>query len=262
MRVWIISCLILFLCIPFTFCKPLSGSVQKEDYVHQKKNKVIDSYNGAPVKNARVSVPTKGIETMTDGEGNFDLGVKLNKPVILSVKAQGYTPFSLTVSKKSFSKPLVIGISKQSLNEIVIDSTLHHLGDNNYSFNSANADDFIMNSSGANFSKRFFVKELKSGFDTIIKVGSIIGVDTEMARSLGQNSIRFAFSSPTKIFINSHLVGEIKINGDEQRISFPTSFLKANAENEVSIETGKNMQQYEYVDYDDIEFMNLILEVQ
>jgi len=262
MRVWIIALLLILLQTGSGICTPLSGTVQKEGYFSQaKSSQVVDNATGRPIANAVVSIPSKGITTRTDGNGRFFLEGEISQPAIMSIKADGYKPFSLTVNESTFRKPLVLGISKQALNEIVIDSNIHHLGDNNYSPSSANAGDFKTKSNGPKFSKRFYVKDIPSTGNPVIKIGSIIGLDTEMAKRLKQNRISYATSSPARLYINSQLIGEIKINGDNQEIPFPASLLNKNAYNEIVLETGKNLQQHKYVDYDDIEFMNLILEI-
>jgi hypothetical protein len=43
-------------------------------------------------------------------------------------------------------------------------------------------------------------------------------------------------------------------------INIPADIVKPGAYNEVTVETGKNLYQTKYIDYDDMEFMNLILE--
>ena len=62
-----------------------------------------------------------------------------------------------------------------------------------------------------------------------------------------------------RIYINSKKIGEIKINADNQEISLPKGILKQNSANTIRIETGVNQQARTYVDYDDMEFMNILL---
>ena len=45
-----------------------------------------------------------------------------------------------------------------------------------------------------------------------------------------------------------------------QKIKIPPSLIRKNDVNEVTIKTGRNLMQTAYVDYDDIEFMNLFIE--
>ena len=93
-----------------------------------------------------------------------------------------------------------------------------------------------------------------------LTIGSIIGIDSEMAHSMGQNRITNAFSSPPEVYFNGNKISEIQINGDGQRIRVPVNLIKRNQVNEVTIRTGRNLMQTAYIDYDDIEFMNLFFE--
>ena len=81
-----------------------------------------------------------------------------------------------------------------------------------------------------------------------------------MARSIGQNHITTAFASPPEVYFNGNRISEIQINGDAQRIRIPSSIIRKNQMNEVTIKTGRNLMQTAYIDYDDIEFMNLFFE--
>ena len=81
-----------------------------------------------------------------------------------------------------------------------------------------------------------------------------------MARSIGQNRITNSFSSPPEVFFNGNKISEIQINGDAQKIKIPPVLIRKNQVNEVTIKTGRNLMQTAYIDYDDIEFMNLFLE--
>ncbi len=47
---------------------------------------------------------------------------------------------------------------------------------------------------------------------------------------------------------------------DGQKIKIPPALIRKNQYNEVTIKTGRNLMQTAYIDYDDIEFMNLFLE--
>ena len=88
-------------------------------------------------------------------------------------------------------------------------------------------------------------------------IGSIIGIDTALARGMGQNSITTSYASPPSIYFNGKKIAEIKINGDNQRIKLPTNLIRPNQRNEIRITAGINLAQTAYIDYDDIEFMNL-----
>ena len=88
-------------------------------------------------------------------------------------------------------------------------------------------------------------------------IGSIIGIDTLMAKSMRQNAVTNSYSSPPEIYFNGAKIAEIQLNGDGQRILIPMNLIRLGQMNEVTIKTGRNLKQTAYIDYDDIEFMNL-----
>lgn len=261
-NIFIIFLLAIFLSINFSnFCnaKVLTGNINKEDFF-KKSHIVVDGATGNPVSEAEISIPTEGIYTQTNDNGEFRLAASsFKKPAILSVNANGYKPFSLTLDENKISKPLIIVITKLFSNETVIDKELHHLGDNKFSSNSANSGDFNSKAEGSYFFKEFFIEKIDLKNDTVLKLGSIIGLDTEMAKKLGQSKVTISASSPVILYLNSKKIGEIKINGDNQEIPLPESILRANSYNTIRIETGINQESKNSIDYDDMEFMNLLL---
>ena len=96
--------------------------------------------------------------------------------------------------------------------------------------------------------------------ENYLKIGSIIGIDTLIARSMKQNSILNSYSSPPEVFFNGKKIAEIQLNGDNQRIKLPKNLVRAGQMNEITIKTGHNLKQTAYIDYDDIEFMNLSIQ--
>lgn len=237
----------------------LNGNV-KEDAQSIKKNQVVDSTSGAPVDNAQVSIPSKGYTTNTDKNGRFNIDTKVDKKSILSVEKDGYRPFSITIDETTNSKPLKLGISQSKSGDITIENSLCHLGDDLYSDTSANSADFKTKAAGPFYSNRFTLSRPRAGEDAVLILGSIIGLDTKMAKELGQNSISQVYSSPAEVYFNGQKIGELHINGDNQEIIVPAPLINETG-NEVTIKTGRNLFQHAYVDYDDLEFMNLRLEV-
>ena len=181
-------------------------------------------------------------------------------PTILSVEKDGYRPFSLTINEKIASKPIIVGIEKSNVQDVVISSEMFHLGDDRFSNNSANSGEFKGKSIGPFFSKTFKISTNALSKRNYLVIGSIIGIDTLMARSMKQNSVVNSFSSPPEIFFNGSKIAEIQLNGDGQRIKIPNNLLRPGQMNEVTIRTGRNLQQTAYIDYDDIEFMNLTIQ--
>ena len=225
-----------------------------------KHNRIIDRATGNGVDGATITLPKERYSTKTDSQGYFELDTRIDGTSIMSVKKDNYKPYTVTVTDQTFSSPIVLGIEKSDANGVVVDSNMYHLGDNNYSDLSANAGEFRMETIGPFYTKRFILKNLKFNKPIFMTIGSIIGIDTEIARSMGQNKITNAFASAPEVYFNGNKISEIQINGDGQKIRVPASLIRKNQVNEVTIRTGRNLMQTAYIDYDDIEFMNISFE--
>ncbi len=236
----------------------ISGNVEKSgigDF-----NQVIDSQTQTPISQADISLPSKNYKTKTDNEGRFSLGAKINAPTIMSVQKDGYKPFSLTIDEQSMSKPIVVGIEKTNPHDIIIDKDMYHIGDDNYSANSANASEFRVKAIGPFYTKTFNVKTLPTNGDAYLVIGSAIGIDTKMARDMGQSKVTTAYATAPQIFFNGNMIAELNLNGDNQQIKIPRNLIKQNSQNQLTIKAGKNLFQTAYIDYDDMELMNLFIE--
>ncbi len=223
-------------------------------------SRIVDKKTGAGIDGAKITLPKERYSTTTDEEGYFELDTAINGTSIMSVQKENYKPFSVTITDRTVSAPIVIGIEKSNGDAMVLDNNMYHLGDNNYSDLSANAGEFRMTSIGPFYTKKFQMKNVKFNKPIYLVIGSIIGIDTQMARSIGQNQIANAFASPPEVYFNGNRISEIQINGDGQRIRIPNELINKNQPNEVTIKTGRNLMQTAYIDYDDIEFMNLFVE--
>ncbi len=254
---------ILLLLLIFTgtqaLCAPFTGSVEKQG-AEILQNRVVDSKNGQPISAAKINIPSKQYSTQTGADGSFQLQADINSPTIMSVQKEGYKPFSLTMDRLAVAKPIVIGIERSNPADIVIEQNLLHLGDNNFSETSANAGDFKSNSKGPFYTKNFKISMPKGNTNAYLVIGSVIGIDTKMARDLGQSKVTTAYASPPEIFFNNNKIAELKINGDHQEIPLPKNLIRSGQMNEITIKTGRNLFQNNYVDYDDIELMNLSVE--
>ena len=224
-----------------------------------KTNQVLDASTLAPISSATISLPQSNFMTKTDKYGHFDLGAQVSGDTILSVEKEGYKPFSLTVNDKIAAKPIIVGIEKSKPSDILITSSLIRLGDNNYSESSANASEFHSKASGPYYNQSFTLNDIDLSKTPYIVIGSIVGIDTLMAKKMRQNNVINAYSSPPEIYFNGNKIAEIQLNGDKQRIKIPKSLIHA-GENEVTVKTGRNLMQNSYVDYDDIEFANISIE--
>lgn len=251
-------CLIILLCSFQADAAIMQGGVSENS--HAKYSKVIDKNSQAPISGAKIRIPQTGYTTYTDNNGKFAVPSYVPQNSILSVQKQNYKPFSITINDKNMGKPLSIGIEKSNKFDINIDTDIYHIGDNNYSMASANAGQFRSKAVGPVYRKTFFMPAASKNRQNHLVIGSIIGIDTALARGIGQNYITTSFASPPKIFFNGQKIAEIKINGDNQKIKIPTYLIKPNQNNEVKIAAGINLQQTAYIDFDDIEFMNLNIE--
>ena len=253
----ILTLLILLLSLP-AYATTYSGGVTKIG--QQESNRIIDSQTKKPVEFAKITIPQQKFRTFSDMNGNFELpDIQIKQPTIINIEKEGYRPFSLTINNNySLNNPMQIEIARSEPFDINLDSEIIHLGDNSFSKNSASAGDFKLKSSGPSYSKDFIMTESAKRSTNSLCIGSICGLDTLLAKKMGQNKIRTsAYSTPAEVFFNNQKIGEIKINGDGQRIKIPNSLIKADSKNQITIKTGHNTYATNHIDYDDIEMMNI-----
>lgn len=258
MRKIVITAGIVFITALPAFCGLVQGGVEKEMIVG--KNKVVDSKTKAPISGARITLPQENYSTYTDENGRFSITPNIDGQTVMSVEKSGYKPYSVTVNENSASKPIVLGIEKSTPKDITIDTEMFHLGDNSYSDLSANSKEFQVQAIGPYYSRSFKIPAIAPGTKVELIIGSIIGIDTLMAKAMGQNKVNNAYSSPPEVYFNGNKIADIQLNGDRQKVKIPYSLIRQNQMNEVTLKTGRNMTQTAYVDYDDIEFMNLSIE--
>lgn len=258
MRNFFITLIMIFAINLPAFCEIVQGGVQKEMVVG--KNQVLDSATNTPISGAKISLPQENYRTYSDSNGNFSLDANIGGQTVMSVEKAGYKPYSMTINEKSAAHPIILGIEKSTPHDITVDTNMFHLGDNSYSDLSANAKEFQVQTIGPFYSKQIKIPTLSPGSKVTLVIGSIIGVDTMMAKTMGQNKVANAYASPPEVYFNGNKIADIQLNGDGQKIKIPYSLVRQNQQNEVTIKTGRNMVQTAHVDYDDIEFMNLAIE--
>ena len=234
----------------------ISGKIDKFEQNYQ--NKIIDSKTKQPIGNAKISIPDLNYETYSASDGTFKLNADVNDKTILFVEHDGYKVFSLTVDKSVLNAPLKLGIEQTSPFDLQISDGVIHLGDNMFSSNSANSGDFRLFASGHFYAKTFKKPSFAQNQEVVVKIGTIIGLDTKKAKELRQNRIAEVYSSPAEIFVNGHKIGILEINDDNIEVKIPKNILKET--NELIIKTGRNLFQTEYIDYDDIELANIRIE--
>lgn len=240
------------------FADIISGKINHDDINY--KNKIINSKTNKPIAGAKITIPEINYETYTDSDGTFKLNANLDNQTIMFVEHDGYKVFSLTVDNSVFNSPLKLGIEEVSPFDMQITSGVIHLGDNLYSNNSANSYEFRASANGHFLSKKFNKPLYNNKQDVIIKIGTLIGLDTKKAKQNGQNRIIKVYSAPTEVFVNGIKIAKLELNGDNIEILIPKNILKDT--NELVIKCGKNLFQTSYTDYDDIELANLRIEVQ
>ncbi len=239
------------------FGTTFTGGVTKVGQSHS--NQVIDAQTKKGIEFAKITIPQKKFSTYTDANGNFELEkIQINQPTMLNVEKEGYRPFSLTINNnESLNNPMKIEIVKSEAMDIALESEILHLGDNNYSMNSANANDFRIKAIGPYYSKDFIMTDNSKKFTNYLVIGSLVGIDTKLANKMGQNKMRSAYSTPAEVYFNGQMIGKLQINGDGMRVKIPNSLIKPNSKNQITIKTGYNMSRNDRIDYDDIEILNL-----
>lgn len=258
MRKFFIALIIMFTINLPVFCELVQGGVEKQGITG--RNRVVDSATNAPISGAKIILPQDNYKTYTDSNGNFSLDANINGQTVMSVEKPGYKPFSVTLDKKSAAKQIILGIEKSTPKDITVDTNMFHLGDNSFSELSANAGEFQVQAIGPFYSKDFKIPTIAPGTKVNLVIGSVIGIDTLIAKSMGQNKVARAYASPTEVYFNGHKIADLQVNGDGEKVKIPYGLIKQNQMNEITIKTGRNMMQTAYVDYDDMEFMNLSIE--
>lgn len=256
-KVLLLICLCLF-CSFDVQADVISGKVDHNDMNYQ--NKIVDSKTQQALSNAKITIPELHYTTYSDKNGAFQLNADINSPTVLFVEKEGYKVFSLTVDNSVIKGPLKLGIEQSSPFDLQITEGVIHLGDNMFSNNSANSSEFRLSAQGHYLSKKFKRPLSGANQNAVVKIGTIIGLDTKKAKETGQNRIAKVYSSPMEVFVNGHRIGIIELNGDNHEILIPNNLLKE--DNELIIKTGRNLFQTDYIDYDDVELANVRIEVQ
>ena len=241
----------------YTFADVISGKIDHNDL--NFKNKIVDSKTNKPLANAKITIPEYNYTTYSDLDGAFKLNADISDKTIMFVEHDGYKTFSLTVDNNVFKSPLKLGIEETSPFDMQISQGVIHLGDDMYSNTSANSSEFRLGAKGHYYSQKFKKPLFNTKQDVVIKIGTIIGLDTKKAKQLGQNRITKVYSAPAEVFVNGNKIAKLELNGDNFEILIPKNILKDS--NELLIKTGKNLFQTNYTDYDDIELANLRIEI-
>lgn len=239
----------------------LKGRIEEQNELLEQTvtGQVTDAQTGKPLPQAEVSVPDRNLKTRTDSGGWFSLPLALGEqPLIMSVEKPGYQPFSISIRKDADPR-FRIGLRKLA-SAIVLDTELHHLGDNSYNPLSSGAMAFRANAEGPRLRIPFVLnkRSAQTGQATL-KIGSIIGLDTPMSHYLSRNPLE-ATASPLLVKLNNTVIARIQVNGDNQRVKLPANLLRIPGENVLEIEAGYHFPEPNRRDYDDMELIHLTLE--
>lgn len=246
-----------FMFLQFANAEVISGKINHDDMNYQ--NRIIDSKTKKSIDNAKITIPEYNYTTYSNADGSFKLNADIQRQTVLFVEKDGYKVFSLTIDNNVVSSPLKLGLEESAPFDMQISTNIIHLGDDMFSNNSANSFDFKSSAKGYYYSKTFSRPKYAPNQDVVLKIGTIIGLDTKRAKLLGQNKIAQVYSSPAEVLVNGKRIAQIELNGDNIEILIPKNVLKET--NELIIKTGKNLFQYDYVDYDDIELANIRIEL-
>jgi CarboxypepD_reg-like domain/Dockerin type I domain len=246
---------------------------------------VIDQKTGEPIPNVEIEVPEDGIKVKTDDFGRFSLPKSVGSQRILTARAQNYAPFSVTVARQE--QKFDVQLKQLSSQLVVLTDQVHHLGDDRFSKDySANATQFRIPAQGSSFKKTFDIDRIPDQ-DPVLRIGSLIGVDTPESVRAGQSRLLLQATfqgSPEaafRVYLNGNLAQRILLNGDGLEVPLPRWMLQQGA-NTIEIITaqaygggGQSILSVSgtsgiftisqggtgFVDYDDIEFANLVLEL-
>ncbi len=228
---------------------------------------VFDSASGLPLAGVEVSLPDEGITVRTDAEGRFRLP-RLRPGKILTANADNYAPAATSSAGSGYR----LRLERLSPRLAVIDNQLHHLGDDKYGSGSANNRDFRLKAEGRRYVRRFQVEGFPAG-DLVLRIGSLIGLDTSLAVAAGQSGLtQFLNAAPDglRIYLNNQPVEKIYLNGDNLAVTLPRALLRSGT-NTLSLETyplaildddklGRMLEAVGVANYDDVEFAHLLIE--
>jgi Dockerin type I domain/CarboxypepD_reg-like domain len=210
------------------------------DLDSSSSGRVLDQKTGEPIPNAEVQIPEEGITVRTDSYGRFTLPRELPSDRILTTRASEYAPFSLTtrkVQKGSYD----LRLEKLGPRLVVLDDQLHHLGDNNFSPQSANAGSFRLRAEGVELTRSFDLSKLpRSG--VTLRIGSLTGLDTQASIQAGQSRLRKGTQEPLQVLLNGQGVQDITLNGDRIQILLPRERLRV-GNNTLTLRTGQATYQ-------------------
>ena len=196
----------------------------------------IDRATGQPLANVEVKIPGAGISVRTDERGRFTLPENVPSNEILVAELENYTPHSQTTRDGDGQ----LRVELERLDEsttFVLESDVVHLGDDAYSSQSAAAGQFRLRSQGREMARTFILQN--PAIDSpVLKVGSLIGLDTAAAYRIGQTQLPTANMTPLEVELNGRVIRRIDVGGDNISIPLPVDLLQVGT-NTVVLRTGR-----------------------
>lgn len=196
---------------------------------------VVDRRTGQPLSNVEVTIPEAGVSVKTDNQGRFQLPQSLPENQILMARLENYLPFSQSTSA---SQSLQLELDRwDPTTTLVLEQDLTRLGDNFYSPDSAGASQFRFPSQGIELVRAFSLTQLPTT-PPILRIGSLIGLDTLEAARAGQSKVGGASMSPLVVKLNGTQIQTITLAGDDIRIPLSLNLLRVGS-NTIALQTGK-----------------------
>ncbi|MGQ9837117.1 MAG: dockerin type I domain-containing protein [Cyanobacteriota bacterium] len=203
---------------------------------------VVDRLTGQPLAGVEVAIPGAGISVRTDAQGRFQLPGAVPTEEILVARLENYLPYSRSTGsgQASGDQPLQVQLERWDPNTtLVLEANVIRLGDNQYSPESAAAGQFLAPAQGVDLSRSFTVQQMPLR-PPILRIGSLIGLDTAEAYRAGQSRISSANMSPMQVILNGVEVEQIRLGGDNLYIALPLQHLRLGL-NTVTLRTGKTV---------------------
>jgi hypothetical protein len=235
----------------------LKGGIARQANITPEtvSGEVVDAETGYPLSAATLKIPDLNYTRLTGENGAYSLpNLKTSHPYVLSIEKEGYEPFSLSISSEA-PPPFTLRLSRLS-RAVVLDVLMHHLGDGSFSPFSNAAEAFRKKSEGPLWTLSFSIHPSSLSANTVLQIGSIQGLDTHMAHMLSKSLVQNE-ASPLVIRLNQQILARVVVNGDKQRFIVPKGLLKEH--NLLEIQTGSQTPEPGRVDYDDMEFLHVLL---
>jgi hypothetical protein len=236
--------------VRYNVCKSIDLSIDLspiDNVWYEFKGSVVDE-NNQSLDNVEIilQLADKNITSVCDNNGNYELDIDKNIsfPVLLTAVKEGYMPASKNVYKENNDTVYNIDfqLQKKSDNVVVIDKSLHHLGDDSYS-GTINSQ-FQVKSEGTVYTKKFNLTQdfLNSAYNVKLTL-YVKGAQYTNEVYLNGKFIDYLDRSPS-----DGSFGYYEIN-------VPVNDLKT--ENVLEIKS-----KYYNNDYDDFEFANIQLKAE